>query len=83
MATDRRSDPGRIKHESTDLQRDIAAKGGPATGIGDAQNRQAASPSDDLQTKAAAGSKKQQRDEPSRESQTKRRSGNRTPGSNH
>jgi hypothetical protein len=82
MATGRKSDPGRIKKETTDLQRDVAAKGGPATGIGNPQNRQA--PSGDLNIQAGAGKKNNEdNDAPSEESQTKTRSGNRIPGSNH
>ena len=93
MAIDRRSDPGRIKNETTDLQRDLAAKGGPAVGIGDAQNRQVSSPADeDLQTQAAAKSTNNQRedvpgegglDEPSAESQEHSRGGSGAKGSNH
>lgn len=85
MATDRRSDPGRIKTDASDVQRDLAAKGGPAVGLGDAQNRQVPSPVEaDLQTQATSGNKKPEKDDqPSAESQTKNRSGNRTPGSNH
>jgi len=61
MAFDRNSDPGGIKRESADLQRDTAAKGGPAVGLGKAQNRTAASPVDeDLQIQAAAKSGKNQ-----------------------
>jgi hypothetical protein len=57
MAMQHRSDPGRIKTDTTDLQRDFAAKGGPATGLGDPQNRKVNSPVDeDYQTKAAAQS---------------------------
>lgn len=93
MAQQHRSDPGRIKTETTDIQRDQAAKGGPATGIGDAQNRQVPSPAtDDLQTRAAAKSTDNQKedvpgegglDEPTKESQTHRRGGGGARGSNH
>ncbi len=88
MAIHHNSDPGRIKTESTDTQRDLAAKGGPAVGIGDAQNRKASSPaSDDLQTQAAAKGAQQKKeleeDDSSIEGQTKSRSGNRISGSNH
>lgn len=92
MTIHRKSDPGRIKTESTDIQRDTAAKGGPAAGLGDAQNRQVPSPADeDLQTQAAAKSTSNQRedvpgegglDEPSHESQTHSRGSN-AKGSNH
>ena len=58
MALDRKSDPGRIKTESADIQRDLAAKGGPAVGLGDAQNRKVSSPVDaDLQTRSASQEK--------------------------
>jgi hypothetical protein len=88
MAIQHRSDPGGIKKETTDWQRDTAAKGGPAVGIGDSQNRQVSSPAtEDLQTQAAAkgAQKKKEREEDdnSVEGQTKSRSGNRVPGSNH
>lgn len=88
MANQHRSDPGRIKTETSDLQRDTAAKGGPAVGIGDTQNRQVSSPaSEDLQTQAAAKSaqkkKEHEADDNSVEGQTKHRSGSRVPGSNH
>lgn len=57
MAIQHKSDPGGIKTESTDIQRDLAAKGGPSQGIGDAQNRQVPSPvNEDLGTQAAAKS---------------------------
>lgn len=88
MAIQHNSDPGRIKTETPDLQRDLAAKGGPAVGIGDAQNRKAtSSASEDLQTQAAAtgAQEKKEREEEndSAEGQTKSRSGNRVSGSNH
>jgi hypothetical protein len=89
MSIQHRSDPGGIKTETTDLQRDLAAKGGPAVGIGDPQNRQVSSPvSEDLQTQAAAKGAEQKKkedeeDDNSVEGQTKSRSGNRIPGSNH
>jgi hypothetical protein len=92
MATGRRSDPGRIKNETTDLQRDVAAKGGPATGTGNPQNRQAPSPADtNVNTRQGAGKMNNEDidmnnediDAPTEESQTKSRSGNRVPGSNH
>ena len=58
MALDRKSDPGRIKTESADVQRDLAAKGGPAVGLGDAQNRKVSYPVDaDLQTQSASQEK--------------------------
>lgn len=57
MAATRGSDPGRIKKETTDIQRDDAAKGGPAAGIGDPQNRHVPTPlSDDLGLQAAVKS---------------------------
>ena len=88
MAIQHRSDPGGIKNETTDLQRDLAAKGGPAVGIGDAQNRQVSSPaSENLQTQAAVkgAEKKKEReaDDNSIKNQTKSGSGNTDPGSNH
>lgn len=93
MALNRRSDPGRIKTETTDLQRDLAAKGGPAVGIGDAQNRQVPSPvEDDRQTQITTNSTQKQNedvkgegglDEPSEESQTHSRGGGGARGSNH
>lgn len=88
MATQHTSDPGGIKKETTDLQRDMAAKGGPAAGLGDPQNRQVSSPaSEDFHTQAAAKGAQQKKhredDDNSVEGQTKSRSGNRVPGSNH
>jgi hypothetical protein len=57
MAMEHRSDPGRIKNETTDLQRDIAAKGGPALGLGDPENRRTDSPvSPDSQARSASQS---------------------------
>lgn len=92
MALQHRSDPGRIKKETTDTERDIAAKGGPAVGLGDPQNRQVPSPAtDDLQTQAAARNTRNQQedvpgegglDEPTAESQTHSRGAN-ARGSNH
>jgi len=89
----RRSDPGGIKKETTNWQRDMAAKGGPATGIGDPQNRQVSSPvNEDPQTQAAANSTYKQKedvpgegglDEPTTESQTHSRGGNGAKDSNH
>jgi hypothetical protein len=57
MAIEHRSDPGGIKTEPTDLQRDLAAKGGPSVGLGDSQNRQVSSPlNEDSATQAAVKS---------------------------
>jgi len=93
MAIQHRSDPGGVKTETTDLQRTLASQGGPATGIGDPQNRQVPSPvSDDLQTQAAMKSTDNQRedvkgegglDEPTEEGQTHIRGGGGARGSNH
>lgn len=93
MALQHKSDPGGIKKETTDRQRDLAAKGGPATGIGDPQNRQVSSPaSEDRQTQAAAKNTGKQKedvpgegglDEPTKESQTHSRGGGGARGSNH
>jgi hypothetical protein len=49
------SDPGRTKTESTNIQRDEAAKGGPVTGLGDPSNRKAPS-ADGRQVRGAASS---------------------------
>ncbi len=82
MATNHRSDPGRIKTESPDTQRDLAAKGGPAVGIGDAQNRKATSPvSEDTQTQSAIKSGQEMKDhelkeENAGETKTDKRHGN-------
>jgi hypothetical protein len=91
MALQHRSDPGGIKKETTDVERDIAAKGGPAIGLGDPQNRQVPSPAtENLQTQVAANRANTNKasdeggpDEPTMESQTKKRSGNQASGSNH
>lgn len=85
MEINRRSDPGRIKNETTDLQRDLAAKGGPAVGIGDAQNRQVPSPVDkDLSVQATISNRNNKNeDESSEEARAKNRSGKRVPGNNH
>ena len=84
MAIQRQSDPGRIKTESPDTQRDLAAKGGPAIGLGDAQNRQVPTPADD-DPGVQSVIKKENGDEENgspENGQIKSRQGDKLPGSN-
>ncbi len=60
-----KTDRGGFSTENADQQRDNAAKGGPMTGPGNADNRHAASKpyDEDLQTQIAAKGNKKKREE--------------------
>jgi hypothetical protein len=68
----RKTDSQGLSTENGDKQRDLGAKGGPATGIGNAKDshRVAAPYNEDLQTQIAAKGKKHKPDKDKEKKQT-------------